>query len=157
MQRRVADVAFWVGLGLLALAVVQAVGTRLDWPRVAQWGRWWWPLVISGLALALLSLLPQWRDPGATLRSRGMRYGANTFVAVLLVLGLITVVEALSFKHNTRLDLTENRRHSLSPQTIQILKTLKQKVTAVGFYRSEQPGKLLFALGGAEADDGLGR
>ena len=143
MQRRVADVAFWVGLGLLALAVVQAVGTRLDWPRVAQWGRWWWPLVISGLALALLSLLPQWRDPGATLRSRGMRYGANTFVAVLLVLGLITVVEALSFKHNTRLDLTENRRHSLSPQTIQILKTLKQKVTAVGFYRSEQPGKRL--------------
>ena len=27
--------------------------------------------------------------------------------------------------------------------TIQILKTLKQKVTAVGFYRSEQPGKRL--------------
>ena len=143
MRGRLRDVFFWVGLVLLTAAVVQGLGTRFDWPRVAQWGRWWWPLVIAGLVLVLLSFLPVWRDPRATLASRTARYGLNTAVMVILSLGIITVVEALSFRHNARLDLTENRRHSLAPQTIQILKDLKTKVTAVAFYRTDQPGKRL--------------
>ena len=141
MRRRLGDVVFWAGLVLLAAAVVQGLGTRFDWPMVARWGRWWWPLVLGGLALVLLSLLPLWRDPRATLGARTVRYGLNTFAAVLLVLGLITVVEALSSRHGARLDLTENRRHSLAPQTIQVLRALKSKVTAIAFYRSDQPGK----------------
>ena len=72
-----------------------------------------------------------------------MRYGFNTLVMVVLVLGIIGVVEALSYRHNARLDLTENRRHSLSSQTIQLLKGLPTKVNAVAFYRSDQPGKRL--------------
>ena len=55
--------------------------------------------------------------------------------------GVIGLVEALSYRHNARLDLTENRRHSLSPQTIQLLKALKTDVNAVAFFRSDQPGK----------------
>ena len=70
-----------------------------------------------------------------------MRYGLNTAVMVLLVLGVIGFVEALSYRHNARLDLTENRRHSLSAQTVQLLGELKQDVHAVAFFRSDQPGK----------------
>ncbi|MGH2393143.1 MAG: DUF7088 domain-containing protein [Candidatus Limnocylindria bacterium] len=142
MLRRLGEAAFWVGLVLLAAAVVQGLGTRFSWPMIgAQWSWLWWPFVIAGLALVLLSFLPMWRDPGATFGSRGVRYGANTLVAVLLVLGVIGVVEALSYRHNARLDLTENRRHSVSPQTIQILQGLKAPVNAIAFYRSDQPGK----------------
>ena len=142
MPRRLAEGAFWVGLALLAAAVVQGLGARFNWAVIgAQWSRFWWPLVIAGVVLLLLSFLPQWRDPRAALTTRTVRYGLNSLVAVLLVIGLIGVVEALSYRHNARLDLTENRRHSLSPQTIQILKSLKTNVTAVAFYRSDQPGK----------------
>jgi gliding motility-associatede transport system auxiliary component len=142
MLHRLSEGAFWVGLLLLALAVVQGVGARMGWTLIgAQWAWLWWPLVIGGLVLVLLSLLPFWRDPKATLGARTVRYGANTLVAVVLVLGVIGVVEALSFRHNARLDLTENRRHSLAPQTIQMLKGLKDKVSAVAFYRSDQPNK----------------
>jgi ABC-type uncharacterized transport system involved in gliding motility auxiliary subunit len=142
MPRRVGEIAFWVGLVLLAAAVVQGLGTRFNWPVIgAQWSRFWWPLVIAGVALVALSFLPQWRNPRATLGARSVRYGLNSLVAVLLVVGVIGVVEALSYRHNARLDLTENRRHSLSPQTIQMLKGLKTKVNAVAFYRSDQPGK----------------
>jgi ABC-type uncharacterized transport system involved in gliding motility auxiliary subunit len=144
MLRRLAEGAFWVGLLLLAAAVVQGLGTRFNWSVIgAQWAWLWWPFVIVGLALVLLSFLPQWRDPKATLSARSVRYGANTAVAVVLVFGVIGVVEALSYRHNARLDLTENRRHSLSSQTIQTLKGLKAKVSAVAFYRSDQPGKRL--------------
>jgi ABC-type uncharacterized transport system involved in gliding motility auxiliary subunit len=142
MLRRLAEGAFWVGLLLLAAAVVQGLGARFNWTVIgAQWAWLWWPFVIVGLALVLLSFLPQWRDPRATLSGRSVRYGANTLVAVILVIGVIGIVEALSFRHNARLDLTENRRHSLSSQTIQTLKGLKDKVNAVAFYRSDQPGK----------------
>jgi ABC-type uncharacterized transport system involved in gliding motility auxiliary subunit len=142
MPRRLAEVAFWAGLALLALAVVQGLGTRFNWGIIgAQWSRLWWPLVIAGIVLVLLSFLPQWRDPRATLSTRTVRYGVNSLVAVLLVIGVIGVVEALSYRHNARIDLTEGRRHSLSPQTIQILQGLKTKVNAVAFYRSDQPGR----------------
>jgi ABC-type uncharacterized transport system involved in gliding motility auxiliary subunit len=142
MLRRLSESAFWVGLLLLALAVLQGYSASRSWSFLgAQWGWLWWPLVIGGLALVMLSFLPSWRDPRATLSARSVRYGANTLVAVILVLGVIGVVEALSYRHNARLDLTENRRHSLSPQTIQTLKGLKAKVSAVAFYRSDQPGK----------------
>jgi len=142
MLRRLGEGAFWIGLVLLAAAVVQGLGARFNWPMIGtQWGWLWWPFVITGLALVLLSFLPVWRDPAAALSTRGVRYGLNTLVAVLLVIGVIGVVEALSYRHNGRLDLTENRRHSMSPQTIQVLQGLKDKVNAVAFYRSDQPGK----------------
>src|SRR5207249_7232965 len=51
------------------------------------------------------------------------------------------VVQALSFQHSARRDLTENKRFSLSPQTIQLLRGLKTEVNAVAFYRGDQPGK----------------
>jgi gliding motility-associatede transport system auxiliary component len=144
MLRRVAEGAFWVGLLCLAAAVVLSLGTRFDWSFIGgQWMRLWWPLVVVGLGLVLLSFLPQWRDPRATLSARSLRYGLNSLVAVVLVIGVIGVVEALSYRHNARVDLTENRRHSLSPQTIEVLKNLKAKVSAVSFYRADQPGKRL--------------
>jgi ABC-type uncharacterized transport system involved in gliding motility auxiliary subunit len=143
MLRRLGEGAFWLGLVLLAAAVLQGLGARFNWPVIgaAQWSWLWWPFVVAGLVLVLLSFLPMWRDPRATLGTRGVRYGLNTAVAVLLVIGVIGVVEALSYRHNARLDLTENRRHSVSPQTIQVLQGLKDKVNVVAFYRSDQPGK----------------
>jgi ABC-type uncharacterized transport system involved in gliding motility auxiliary subunit len=144
MLRRLGDIAFYAGLVLLVAALVQRFAAYRSWSVVpAQWIWLWQPFVILGVVLVLLSFLPQWRDPRATLSTRGVRYGLNTLVAVLLVLGVIGVVEALSYRHNARLDLTENRRNSVSPQTIQVLKGLKTKVDAIAFYRSEQPGKRL--------------
>ena len=48
---------------------------------------------------------------------------------------------ALSFRHSARWDLTENKRFSLSPQTIQLLGSLQTEVNAVAFFRNDQPGK----------------
>ena len=90
---------------------------------------------------SLLSLLVTWRTARATLRGRTARYGINTAVMILLLLGIVAMVEAVSYRHNARLDLTENRRNSLAPQTIQVLRDLKTDVNAVAFFRSDQPGK----------------
>ncbi|MFQ6013784.1 MAG: GldG family protein, partial [Thermoplasmata archaeon] len=72
---------------------------------------------------------------------RGTRYGVNTAVALLLFLAIVVVVEAIAIRHNIRVDLTEGRRHTLSSQSIKLLRALEKDVHAVAFYRTDEPGK----------------
>jgi ABC-type uncharacterized transport system involved in gliding motility auxiliary subunit len=135
MLRRLADRAFYPGIAALAAAIAQ------QWVFPTRFGNLRWPLIVAGVVLLAISLLPRLIDSRGSVGARTVRYGVNTAVTVILVVGVITVVEALSFRHNARVDLTENRRHSISPQTVQLLQGLKTRVTAVAFYRSDQPGK----------------
>jgi ABC-type uncharacterized transport system involved in gliding motility auxiliary subunit len=91
--------------------------------------------------LVLASLLGHVKNIRGVLGGRTARYGLNTAVMVLLLVGIIGLVEAVSYRHSARLDLTANKRHSLSPQTVQLLRNLKTDVNAVAFFRGDQPGK----------------
>jgi ABC-type uncharacterized transport system involved in gliding motility auxiliary subunit len=130
--RRVTD-----GLGYAGLAVLVGAAAlpfvRPEWTRY----RWW--VVGAGLALVLVSVLPRWSDVRAALAGRSARYGLHSALVVLIVLGISTLVQALSLQHNWRYDSTENKRYSLSPQTIQVLGALKGSVEAVGFFRTDEP------------------
>src|SRR3989442_2924905 len=133
----------WAGyVGIAALAVLALLNwTRsplLQGPR----GPWlWWTLLVLGVVLVLASLLVHAGGLRTALAGRTGRYGVNTAVMVILLLAIIGIVEVVSARHSARLDLTENRRHSLSPQTIQLLKGLATDINAVAFFRSDQPGK----------------
>ncbi len=133
-MRRVADIAFYLGLLALAAAVAQPFA-------LPNQGRFWWPLVGTGIVLVALSTLPWLASARRKVGARTMSYGLNAAVSVILVFGVAGFVEALSARHSHRFDLTENKRRSLSPQTIQVLRGLKDDVNAVGFFRSDQPGK----------------
>src|SRR5262245_59916005 len=134
-MKRVLDWAGYAGLAVLVAAALLPFFGRPEWLGA----RWW--LVAAGVVLVLLSLLAHASDLTALFARRGARYGVNTAVVVLLLLGIIGFVEAVSYRHNSRADLTENKRNSLSPQTIQLLRGLKTDVNAVAFFRSDQPGK----------------
>lgn len=69
----------------------------------------------------------------AAARRRRTAYGLNTALAVLLLLAIVTLVEALSYTHNRRFDLTEGSRQSLSDQSVKVLRGLAQPVKAVAF------------------------
>jgi ABC-type uncharacterized transport system involved in gliding motility auxiliary subunit len=133
-MRRLLDWAGYVGMALLVAALILPF-VLPEWARARPW------LVWVGVGLVALSLLVYLRGARATLRGRTARYGINTAVMILLLLGIVAIVEAVSYRHNARLDLTENRRNSLAPQTIQVLRDLKTDVNAVAFFRSDQPGK----------------
>ncbi|OLC17085.1 MAG: hypothetical protein AUH29_03290 [Candidatus Rokubacteria bacterium 13_1_40CM_69_27] len=139
-MKRLLDWAGYVGIAAL-VAWALLTWTRsplLSGPR----GMWLaWGLLVAGVVLVLTYVGTHLDDFRATLGGRTARYGLNTAVMVLLLLGIIGLVEAVSYRHNARIDLTENRRHSLSPQTIQLLQNLKTDVGAVAFFRSDQPGK----------------
>jgi ABC-type uncharacterized transport system involved in gliding motility auxiliary subunit len=125
----------YAGIAVLVAAVLLPFVGRPEW-----YGARWW-LVGAGVLLVLVSLLAHVGDLRGAFAHRTARYGVNTAVMVLLLLGIIGLVEAVSYRHNARLDLTEGKRHSLSPQTIKVLGDLKTDVNAVAFFRSDQPGK----------------
>src|SRR3989442_3576949 len=136
MIGRLLDGGGYAGLaGMVVAAILPFL--RPDWMRFR------WTLVAAGVLLVLASLLARIDDFRGLVGRRTMRYGVNTAVAGALVLGATVVVQALSFRHSARLDLTENKRFSLSPPTVQLPGRLKTEVNAVAFYRSDQSGQPL--------------
>jgi ABC-type uncharacterized transport system involved in gliding motility auxiliary subunit len=113
-----------------------AAALAFFYPLPAQW-----VFLGLGVLLLLLSLGLNAREARTAMGTRTARYGAGAAVMVLLALGIVVAANAISVRHNARWDLTENKRNSVSPQTIQVLRTLKSPVTAIAFYRSDTPGK----------------
>jgi ABC-type uncharacterized transport system involved in gliding motility auxiliary subunit len=138
--KRLLDWAGYAGLAVLAALVILnfARPPIMSGPRGPAI---WWTLLVAGIVLVLLSLLVHARTLGGFFGRRTARYGLNTLVMVILLLAIVGLVGTVSAKYSKRIDLTENKRHSLSPQTIKLLGELKDEVNAIAFFRSDQPGK----------------
>ena len=122
--------------GLVCLVAALAVWRLVPWLVRLQWA-----LVIAGRVLVLAAIVLNLGALGAAAGRRSTRYGAGAAVLVLLALGVVVIANALSVRHSARWDLTENRRQSLSPQSIQVVRGLTEPVEAIAFFRSDTPGK----------------
>jgi ABC-type uncharacterized transport system involved in gliding motility auxiliary subunit len=100
-----------------------------------------WTLVIAAAVLFVGAAALNWREGASLLGRRGMRHGSSAALLVLMALGVTVLANAVSLRYNTRWDLTESKRHSLSPQTVKLLKGLQAPVEAIAFFRSDTPGK----------------
>jgi ABC-type uncharacterized transport system involved in gliding motility auxiliary subunit len=134
-MQRLATPALFLGLAALVAGFVLQT-YRPSWTKV-------WPalLIVGGLVLLLGLYASFAANVRRALAGRAIRYGLNAAVLVALILGVIALVEAVSYRHSWRVDLTENKRWSLSPQTIKVVRELSVPVKAVAFYRPDQPGK----------------
>lgn len=127
----------WAGpAALVALACAGAVFLFVPWLERLRWA-----LLIAAGLLLLVSVALNARELGTLAGRRSARYGAGAALVALLALGVVVLANALSMRHHARWDLTENRRHSVSPQTIKVLQTLRLPVEAIAFFRSDTPGK----------------
>jgi gliding motility-associatede transport system auxiliary component len=132
---RLASPALFLGLaGVVAAFLVQ--NYRPSWTKV-------WPalLILGGLILLFGLYASFATNVRRALAGRAARYGLNAVVLVVLILGVITLIEAVSYRHSYRIDLTENKRWSLSPQTVKVVGELSTPVRAIAFFRPDQPGK----------------
>ena len=91
-----------------------------------------------GAALVLAHLLLRWEDIAKAIGARQLRYGGNTAVVVLVVLGILVGVNYLANRRSVRVDLTKNKRYSLSDQTRKVLQSLKEDVKITYFQRSAE-------------------
>jgi ABC-type uncharacterized transport system involved in gliding motility auxiliary subunit len=91
--------------------------------------------LLAGFALALAHLVLRWEDVVGGVGQRQMRYGTNTLVLAVVVLGILGMVNYLVFRHTHRFDLTKGERYSLSDQTRKVLAGLKEDVKVTYFAR----------------------
>ena len=99
MRARLGDWLGYAGLAVLVAAVA------LPFAR-PEWSRFRWAIVAAGVLLVLAALVLRVQDYRALFGRRTTRYGVNAAATILLLVGVIGLVEALSYRHNARLDLT---------------------------------------------------
>jgi ABC-type uncharacterized transport system involved in gliding motility auxiliary subunit len=73
------------------------------------------------------------------LSGRQARYGSNSLIMTLAFVGIIFVVNYIVFQNPKSWDLTEDKSHTLAPETLQALATLPGNVNAIAFYSANLP------------------
>jgi ABC-type uncharacterized transport system involved in gliding motility auxiliary subunit len=129
--------AKWLGLAGLVLMA----GGGLFYALSIVHGDWGLVPVAAGLALVALAGVIARRRVGASLASRSTRLGLGAGAAVLAVLAVVIFAGALSARHHLRWDLSAGDKHSLAPQSKQVLEKLEEPVTAYAFFREDQAGR----------------
>jgi ABC-type uncharacterized transport system involved in gliding motility auxiliary subunit len=129
------------GLGCLAtglLAIVQGtVALKLltlqNPNQILQW------MAISAgvlvIGLAAYAIL----NPRRFLTGRQARYGSNALIMSLAFALIIVLGNLLVYQNPWSHDFTEDKQHTLAPETVRTLAALPDKVTAIAFYSSQTP------------------
>lgn len=95
--------------------------------------------LLVGLALGSAWMVFEWEKVWKLLGRRTTRYGANTAVLVLLVIGILAFANMIGSRYTQRYDTTANKRFSLADLSVSVLSELDQEVHIVGFFRSSGP------------------
>ncbi len=75
------------------------------------------------------------------LKRKSFIYSSNALLVVVLVLAILTVVNVFFSRHHKRIDFTEAKLHSLSDQSIKIVKSLRNDINIKCFFREGNMGR----------------
>lgn len=95
-------------------------------------------LIWIGLLLLLLFFYIYFPEIREFITKRSTKYAFNTAIMTLVFTVIIGLVAGMSVKYKVRVDLTQDNRYTLSSHTVKILKSLKEDVEAIAFYRSDE-------------------
>jgi ABC-type uncharacterized transport system involved in gliding motility auxiliary subunit len=94
--------------------------------------------LVAGAVLIIVHLILRGGDVARAIGGRQMRYGSNTLVLTLALLGILGGLNYLAFRLHLRWDLTKSHRLSLSDQTRKVLHGLKDDIKIVYFARKDE-------------------
>jgi ABC-type uncharacterized transport system involved in gliding motility auxiliary subunit len=126
-------------LGLIGLA---ALGAGLI--LVSSSGQWTGSakiLAAVGAVLVVLFLAAYRSNIRALLGKRSTAYGANVALVFVLLIAILTIVNVIADRNHRRFDLTHSGMYSLAPQTVKLLKGLDKDVSALAFFKDDNPDK----------------
>ncbi len=88
----------------------------------------------AGGAMILAAIVAKRREIAAALKRRSTLFSLNSFISVLIILGILSLINFLGYRHNKRFDMTAEKLHSLSDQTLKVLDQIQVPVKAWAFY-----------------------
>jgi ABC-type uncharacterized transport system involved in gliding motility auxiliary subunit len=116
-----------LGLALIASAVI-----RYNIQNV--WGIYEWIALAAGAALVIASVVVKSGEIRTNLGRRSARFGINSAVSVLLLVGILAFVNYLGAQHVKRVDMTTEKIYSLSDQSVSVAQQVKQDLKIKAFY-----------------------
>ena len=130
-MRRNSALAGIIGAVLLAFGLVDYF--------IAAGFRFFVLVNLVGGVFAIVSWLVSGRQSiGAIAGGRTARYGANAALYSIAFVGILIALNYLSTVYHHRIDLTEEKVFSLSPQSLQIVKSLDKPLKFYGFFEGGQ-------------------
>jgi len=126
-------------LNTIALTlIVAAVVGGIVWPQNKT-------LVVAIGALGLLALAAHiafnLKSLKQSFRRKSFIYSGNLLLVVVLVLGIVGLLNYFLSKNNYRMDFTAAKLHSLSDQSVTVLKNLKADIAFKCFFREGNFGR----------------
>jgi ABC-type uncharacterized transport system involved in gliding motility auxiliary subunit len=118
----------WIAAGVLMIGLLFA---RAIYPEILAL-----TVLVAVPLLVVLGILV--KENQKALKSRTAAYGLNSAITVLLVLGIIGVLDFITSRYPYKIDLTKNKTHTLSDQTVKLVKGLQKPVKATFFSTSQQ-------------------
>jgi ABC-type uncharacterized transport system involved in gliding motility auxiliary subunit len=123
-QLKKADI---LGLAIIAAAVI-SYSVRSIWTTYQTIA------VILGGVLILVSLAVKTDEIRTGLRRRSSKFGINSAVSVLFLIGILAFVNYLGAQHVKRVDTTTEKIYSLSDQSANVVQQVKQDLKIKAFY-----------------------
>jgi len=117
-----------IGLGLLFVSLV----VNRIWPyRKIPF------FILLGLAVASIVayIILNFRLLKQSLTRKTFLYSSNLILMIVLVLGILVLINTIGARYHHRFDFTEAKIHSLSDQSISVVKNLKNDVFIKAFFR----------------------
>jgi ABC-type uncharacterized transport system involved in gliding motility auxiliary subunit len=115
------------GAGLLVAAALRplfAAGPSMGWSLAA----------IAGGLLLSVWLVGDWERIADGLDRPAARYELGSAVEILLVFALVVGLAVLAGRRDQSWDWTRDRRHSLAPETLEVLDRLQQPIEVLAYY-----------------------
>ncbi len=81
-------------------------------------------------------------DPGKVrefITGRQARYGSNALILLIAFIGILVVANVITYQNPVQWDWTEDKSHTLAPETLATLKALPSPVQAIAFYTTNVP------------------
>lgn len=135
MEVKMRRVAGWLNYVFLILISVAFFSYKIYPAKKYLW--------IPALALSVISLilyiLFNREKLKEQIKLKTLIYSGNLILLIFLVFAILVALNYLAIKLHYRADLTEGKIHSLSEQTIKVLKNLKKDIEIKAFFRELNP------------------
>ena len=109
-MKRYINIALTIGILLFIYSFVNFSLNQLwDWVSTVS--------LILGILISAVALYYRYQMREKELNLRFVKYGANTLLSALIVLGILVLIAFITNRHNARADLTAQGLYSLAEQT----------------------------------------
>jgi ABC-type uncharacterized transport system involved in gliding motility auxiliary subunit len=119
---------------IAAVLILAALASYFIWPY-----RKTVPIILGAAGLIALGVylamnLSRMRE---AVQRKAFIYSSNMFLVIILVLGILVLINYIFSKYHHRFDFTQAKLHSLSGQTVKVVKNLEEPVEIKCFFRQD--------------------